>query len=91
MSKIAAELTTPPGRFVFGDLYEPETEDFDGNPLVIKNGADKGKPTQLFVIGLPSKPIMPVKLPRLPYLMPLVIKLKLHIGEVIYLKNAKGL
>ncbi len=52
MSKTATELTTPPGRFVFGDLYEPETEDFDGNPMVIKNGADKGKPTQLFVIGL---------------------------------------
>jgi hypothetical protein len=52
MSKNAVELTTPPGRFVFGDLYNPETEDFDGNPLVIKNGADKGKPTQLFVIGL---------------------------------------
>ena len=48
----ATELTTPPGRFVFGDLYEPETEDFDGNPLVIKSGADKGKATQLFVIGL---------------------------------------
>jgi hypothetical protein len=52
LSKTAVELTTPPGRFVFGDLYEPETEDFDGNPLVIKNGVDKGKPTQLFVIGL---------------------------------------
>ena len=48
----AVELTTPPGRFVFGDLYDPETEDFDGNPLVIKSGADKGKATQLFVIGL---------------------------------------
>ena len=53
MSKsTAVELTIPPSRFVFGDLYEPETEDFDGNPLVIKNGVDKGKPTQLFVIGV---------------------------------------
>lgn len=52
MSKTAVELKTPPGRFVFGDLYDPEREDFDGNPLVIKNGVDKGKPTQLFVIGL---------------------------------------
>lgn len=52
MSKTAVELTTTAGRFVFGDLYEPETEDFDGNPLVIKNGVDKGKATQLFVIGL---------------------------------------
>lgn len=52
MSNTAVELTPPPGRFVFGDLYDPETENFDGEPLVIKNGADKGKPTQLFVIGL---------------------------------------
>lgn len=52
MSKTATDLTTAPGRFVFGDLYDPETEDFDGNPLVIKNGVDKGKDTQLFVIGL---------------------------------------
>jgi hypothetical protein len=46
------ELTTAPGRFVFGDLYDPETEDFDGNQMIIKSGADKGKPTQLFIIGL---------------------------------------
>ncbi len=52
MSKTATEITTPPGRFVFGDLYDPETEDFDGNRMVIKNGADKGKETQLYVIGL---------------------------------------
>lgn len=52
MSKPSAEINTPPGRFVFGDLYEPETEDFDGNPMVIKNGADKGKPTQRYVIGI---------------------------------------
>jgi hypothetical protein len=37
---------------VFGDVYDPETEDFDGNPMVIKSGVDKGKPTQLYVIGL---------------------------------------
>jgi hypothetical protein len=52
LSKTAVELTTPPGRFVFGDLYDPETEDFDGKPMVVKNGVDKGKPTQLYVIGL---------------------------------------
>lgn len=52
MSKTATEFTTTPGRFVFGDLYEPETEDFDGNRMVIKSGADKGKETQLFIIGL---------------------------------------
>ena len=52
MSKTAVELTTSPGRFVFGDLYEPETEDFDGNRMKIKNGPDAGKDTQLYVIGL---------------------------------------
>lgn len=52
MSNTATEFTTPPARFVFGDLYEPETEDFDGNRMVIKSGADKGKETQQFVIGL---------------------------------------
>jgi hypothetical protein len=48
----ATEFNTPPGQFVFGDLYEPQTEDFDGNPLVVKSGTDKGKPTQLYVCGL---------------------------------------
>jgi hypothetical protein len=52
LAQTATEFTTAPGRFVFGDLYEPELEDFDGNRLVIKNGADKGKETQLFIIGL---------------------------------------
>ena len=48
----ALEFNTPPGQFVFGDLYEPQTEDFDGNPLVIKSGTRKGEPTQLYVCGL---------------------------------------
>lgn len=52
MSKTATEFTTAPGRFVFGDLYDPETEDFDGNRMVIKSGADKGKETQQYIIGL---------------------------------------
>lgn len=52
MSKNPIEFTTPPGRFVFGDLYEPNDKDFDGNPLVVKSGADKGKPRVEFIIGL---------------------------------------
>jgi hypothetical protein len=52
MSKNPIEFTTPPGRFVFGDLYEPNDKDFDGNPLVIKSGTDKGKPRVEFIIGL---------------------------------------
>lgn len=46
------KFNSPIGRMVFGDVYDPETEDFDGNPLVIKNGADKGKPTVRYNLGL---------------------------------------
>lgn len=46
------EFTTPPGRFVFGDMYDPETEDFDGNPLVVKTGVNKGDPRVVFVVGI---------------------------------------
>lgn len=49
---VATKFNTPIGRMVFGDVYDPETEDFDGNPLVIKNGVDKGKPTVRYNIGL---------------------------------------
>lgn len=52
MGSSATEFTTAPGRMVFGDLYDPETEDFDGNRLVIKSGPDKGKETQQYVVGL---------------------------------------
>lgn len=46
------KFNSPIGRMVFGDIYDPDTEDFDGNPLVIKSGADKGKPTVRYNIGL---------------------------------------
>lgn len=49
---VATKFNSPIGRMVFGDLYDPETEDFDGNPLVIKNGNDKGKPTVRYNVGL---------------------------------------
>jgi hypothetical protein len=46
------KFNSPIGRMVFGDVYDPDTEDFDGNPLVIKTGTDKGKPTVRYNIGL---------------------------------------
>lgn len=48
----AAEFTSPVGRIVWGSLYEPNTKDFDGNQMVVKSGADKGKPTQRYEFGL---------------------------------------
>ena len=37
-------FTSPVGRIVRGSLYDPQTEDFEGRPLVIKTGANAGKP-----------------------------------------------
>lgn len=45
-------FTTPVGRLVGGDLFKAETKDAKGNPLVIKNGADAGQPTQRYNFGL---------------------------------------
>ncbi len=41
MAKIA--ITTPVGRIVQGSLYDPSTTDQQGQPLVVKNGANKGQ------------------------------------------------
>lgn len=45
-------FTTATGRLLWGSLYTPKTEDFDGNPLTIKSGPDVGKPTQYFEFGV---------------------------------------
>lgn len=47
-----ANFTTPVGRLLWGSLTVPQTKDADGNPLIIKNGPDKGKATQRFAFGL---------------------------------------
>lgn len=49
---VPTKFNTIIGRMVFGDVYDPDTEDFDGKPLVIKNGVDKGKPTVKYNIGI---------------------------------------
>lgn len=50
---MSQKLTTPIGRLIWGSLYEPQTKDFDGNPLTVKTpGPDFGKPTQRFSFGV---------------------------------------
>ena len=50
-------FTTPVGRIVRGNLYEPQDKDLDGRPLVIKNGPDAGKPRKdyFFAIAVPKQ------------------------------------
>lgn len=48
-------LLTPTGRLLAGSLYKPQTTDADGKPLVIKNGANAGQPTQRFFFALGIK------------------------------------
>lgn len=48
----AVPFTTPTGRLLWGNLYEPKTEDFEGNPMLIKSGPDAGKPTQAYEFGV---------------------------------------
>ena len=51
-------LTTPVGRMVWGDLYTPETKDFDGNPKVFKTGDKAGRlrPTYDFGQAIAKEP-----------------------------------
>lgn len=42
MAKV--NFTTPVGRIVGGNLYKGQDKDADGNPLLVKNGANKGLP-----------------------------------------------
>ncbi len=45
-------FTTPVGRLVGGSLYEPNTTDYDGKPLVVKSGPNIGKPRVDFSFGV---------------------------------------
>lgn len=44
MSNHKTSVLLPVSRLVAGSLTEPATTDYDGNPLVIKSGANKGQP-----------------------------------------------
>lgn len=46
------KFITPVGRLVAGDLWTARTEDFQGNPLTTKTGANQGQPRQEYFIAL---------------------------------------
>jgi len=50
------EFTTPVGRLVMGSLYKPQTQDADGNPLLIKTGPNAGQPRvdYFFALAIPK-------------------------------------
>ncbi len=52
---MSKEITLPTGRLLWanekGDLFTPVTTDFDGNPLVYRDGAKKGQPRVNFRFG----------------------------------------
>lgn len=50
--KIPTEFVTQTGRMVWGSLSKPKTTDYDGNPLVVKSGDNKGQPTQRYEFGV---------------------------------------
>lgn len=56
MSKVT--ITSPVGRYVQGSLYEAETTNAKGEPLVFKKGVDAGKPrvNYFFAVAFPKKP-----------------------------------
>lgn len=43
MAKKSIDLLFPPGRFVQGSLYKPNTTDAEGRPLVVKTGPNAGQ------------------------------------------------
>jgi hypothetical protein len=49
MAKKVINITTPVGRFIGGSLYDPETTDYDGKPLTMK---DKTTPRVQYSIGI---------------------------------------
>lgn len=61
MSDISVNITSPVGRLVSGSLYKPNTTDSKGNPLVYKNGPQKGQPRieYNFGVAIPKTPGQP--------------------------------
>lgn len=59
-------LTSPRGRFVQGDAFEPQTTDQQGAPLTIKTGPNAGQPTKRWFMAVAYSKADPA---TLPYLM----------------------
>lgn len=49
-------ITSPVGRVVLGSLYEPNTKDAQGKPLVVKTGPNMGQPrvNYFFAVAVPK-------------------------------------
>lgn len=56
MASQRVNITSPVGRVVMGNLYVPNTTDFDGNPLVFKTGTKIGQPRvdYFFALAIPK-------------------------------------
>lgn len=56
MSNNRVNVTSPVGRIVMGSLYNPNTTDAEGKPLVIKNGPNAGQPRSnyFFALAIPK-------------------------------------
>ena len=52
MATPRTDILFPVGRLVMGSLYKPRDKDADGNPLLIKNGPDAGKPRTDYFIAV---------------------------------------
>lgn len=52
MAEQRVNITSPVGRIVMGNLYSPNTKDFDGKPLVVKTGPNAGQPRVDYFIAL---------------------------------------
>ncbi len=49
------ELRTPVGRMIMGDLYNPQTVDLDGKPIIIKSGPNINQPGKKWFFALAIK------------------------------------
>lgn len=51
-------ITSPVGRIVMGSLYDPNTTDAEGKPLVVKTGPNAGQPRVnfFFALAIPKGP-----------------------------------
>jgi hypothetical protein len=49
---MSERFTTPVGRFIQGDPFEPQTKDMQGNPRVVKSGPNMGQPNPQYFVAL---------------------------------------